>query len=58
LKTGKKAGPNNRNLTQQETPVECSEMGTVRNDGSHLCFYEPQSSVCKMYGPLFQAMSA
>jgi len=29
LKTGKKAGPNNRNLTQQETPVECSEMGTV-----------------------------
>jgi len=29
LKTGKKAGRNNRNLTHQETPVECSEMGTV-----------------------------
>jgi len=24
LKTGKKAGPNNRNLTQQETPVTTS----------------------------------
>ena len=35
--SGKEAGRNNRNLAQQETPVECSEMGTIRNDGSHLC---------------------
>jgi hypothetical protein len=36
--SGKKAGHNNSSLTLQDTPVECSEMGTIRNDGSHLCF--------------------
>lgn len=35
---GKKAGHNNSSLTLQDTPVECSEMGTISDDGSHLCF--------------------
>lgn len=40
---GKEAGQNNRRLAQQETPVECCEMGIISNDGSHLCFYTPGS---------------
>lgn len=42
LKSGKKTGHNNSNLTLQNTSVECSEMGTIRNGGSHLCLNEPE----------------
>jgi len=39
LKSGNETGHNNSNLTLQDASVECSEMGTISNDGSHLCFY-------------------
>jgi hypothetical protein len=36
--TGRQAGRNNSNLALCHTPVACSEMGTISNDGSHFVF--------------------
>jgi hypothetical protein len=35
---GKKTGHNNSNLALQDISMESSGMGTISNDGSHLCY--------------------
>jgi hypothetical protein len=53
--SGKEAGQNNSNLALHEIQVECGEMGTISNDGSHLCFMqELPATGFTIMGVLFQ----
>jgi len=54
---GRKAGQNNRSLALHNISMKGNEMGTISDDGSHLCFCKGHSLRCHWPAASFASLS-